>query len=293
MSDFRQRLSEPGVIIADGATGTMFQYSGLPAGTAPERWNLERPEAICALHRSYIEAGSEMILTNTFGGSRLRLEKSDLGEQTREINTRAAALARKVAGKKVLVLGDIGPIGRMLIPLGDLSIQEATISFAEQASALAMGGVDALFIETMSDINEAIAAVHGAKQATDLPILVSMSFDTHGRTMMGVRPEEAALKLWALGVDVIGANCGRSLSENLEAVKRMKAAVPNATFLAKPNAGLPHVESGTSVYDVTPEIMAEYAVRFVSLGVKVFGGCCGSTPAHIKAAAAAIHTLVE
>ncbi len=288
MVDFRARLSEKSVIILDGATGTMLQSAGIPTGTAPELWNIERPDVILGLHRSYVDAGAEAILTNTFGGTRLRLEKTGLGKKVRKINIQAAILAREMAKEDVLVFGDIGPSGQMLKPFGDLSVTEATDAFAEQAGYLAEGGVDVIFIETMSDLQEAIAAVRGAQQATKLPILVSMSFDTHGRTMMGVTPEQAAEKLWGLNVDAIGANCGRSMPENLEAIKKMKAAVSEATLLAKPNAGLPHVKGGESVYDVTPETMAGFALEFALMGVKIIGGCCGSTPSHIKAMSAAL-----
>lgn len=288
MTRFKERLSQERILIADGATGTMLQAAGLPPGVSPERWNLERPEAIRALHQAYVEAGADLILSNTFGGSRLRLEKAGLGGRVRKINLAAVKLARDVAGEKILVLGDIGPTGRMLKPLGDLAIEEARAAFAEQAAALAEGRVDAIIIETMSDLKEALAAVEGAKQATSLPILVSMSFDTHGRTMMGVKPEDAAVKLWGLGVDVIGANCGRSLTETLEAIRKMRDAVPKATMMAKPNAGLPHEKNGESIYDVTPDVMAEYALRFADLGIKIFGGCCGSTPEHIRAIVGAL-----
>jgi 5-methyltetrahydrofolate--homocysteine methyltransferase len=194
-----------------------------------------------------------------------------------------------MAGDVVLVMGDIGPTGLMLEPLGELTYEDAVAGFAVQAAALAEGGADAILIETMSDLGEAKAAVEGARQVTDLPILVTMSFDTKGRTMMGVKPEKAAQTLWALGVDVIGANCGRTLTETLEAVVKMRAAVPDAVLMAKPNAGLPHAQGGDLVYDVTPEIMVEYALKFVAeAGVKVFGGCCGSTPDHIRAVAAAL-----
>lgn len=288
MTKLKDRLSQGGILIADGATGTTLQRAGLPSGTAPERWNLENPEAIRELHRGYVEAGSDLILTNTFGGSRPRLEMEGLGDKVHEINLAAARLAREIAGDEVLVLGDIGPTGQLMEPMGTMTYDAAVAAFAEQAVALAEGGVDAIQIETMSDLNEAKAAVEGARQATDLPILVTMSFDTHGRTMMGVKPAEAAKELWAMGVDAVGANCGRTLSENLEAIQQMREALPEATLMAKPNAGLPRMEGTDSVYDVTPEIMADYARQFAALDVKIFGGCCGSTPDHIKAAALAL-----
>jgi methionine synthase I (cobalamin-dependent) len=288
MNRFLKRLAQPGILVADGATGTMLQKAGLPVGAPSELWVLENPDGVRDLHRSYVKAGSDVILTDTFGGSRTKLEKTGLGEKVVEINREAAQLAREVAGEKVIVFGDIGPTGALLEPLGDLSEAEAIKVFAEQAGALAEGGVDAILIETMSDLSEAIAAVKGARQVTDLPVLVTFSFDTHGRTMMGLKPSKAVKELSALGVDVIGANCGRTLTENLAAIQEMRQAVPDAVLMAKPNAGLPHTDGSGSVYDVTPEIMAEYARKFADLGVRILGTCCGSTPEHIRAVAGAL-----
>lgn len=289
MSRLFAMLQEKGILIADGATGTMLQKAGLAPGAAPERWNLENPTAIRALHRGYIEAGADLILTNTFGGTSIRLRRDGLAERAAEISRTAARLAREMAGDAVGVLGDIGPTGEMMEPLGTLSFKEAVAAFAEQAAALAEGGVDGILIETMSALEEVRAAVEGVRQVTDLPLLVTMSFDTRGRTMMGVTPERAAKTLLSLDVDVMGANCGRTLSETLEAVLKMRAVAPEATLMAKPNAGLPHAEGGDLVYDVTPEIMAEYARRFVEeAGVRIFGGCCGSTPDHIRAVVEAL-----
>ena len=286
MSRFRAYLESHKILIADGATGTTLQKAGLPAGTAPERWNLENPDAVRALHRGYVEAGSDMVLTNTFGGTSVRLKREGLAERTAEINRAAAAIAREIAGESVLVVGDIGPTGEMLTPLGTLVYEDAVASFAEQAGALAEGGVDVILVETMSDLMEVQAAVEGVRQVTDLPLMVTMSFDTKGRTMMGVKPDRAAKTLASMGVDVMGANCGRTLTETLEAVLKMREAVPDAVLMAKPNAGLPHAEGGDLVYDVTPEVMAEYGRRFVDeAGVAIFGGCCGSTAEHIRAVA--------
>jgi len=283
MLDFTERLKEPGILIADGATGTMLQSAGLPHGSAPERWNLENPVAVRALYRTYVEAGSDIILTNTFGGSRPRLEGDNLGDKTIEINRTAARLAREVAGDKVIVFGDIGPTGKLLKPLGPLVPADAVDAFAEQAAALAEGDADAILIETMSDLNEAQLAIEGVRKVVGLPILVSFSFDTHGHTMMGIKPALAAREIWAMGVTAVGANCGRTLSETLAAIQAMRQAVPEAVLIAKPNAGLPHADGADLVYDVSPEIMAEYALKFAVAGVKIFGGCCGSTPEHIRA----------
>jgi len=289
MSKLTDFLAGPGILVADGATGTQLQKAGLKPGASPERWNLENPDAIRALHRGYIEAGANVVLTNTFGGTRFRLARHGLEEQVREINTAAAKLAREAAGDSVFVFGDIGPSGELLKPLGKLTYEEAVAGFAEQAEGLLAGGVDAILVETMSDINEAKAAVQGVRQVSaDIPLLVTFSFDTHGRTMMGAKPEKVAKEIWALGVTAMGANCGRTLTETLTAIEQMRAAVPEAVLMAKPNAGLPHASGGDMVYDVTPEVMAEYAHKFAAQKVKIFGGCCGSAPEHIRAIAEAL-----
>ena len=296
MSKFSTFLKEKRVLIADGATGTELQKAGLVPGSAPELWNVENQDAIRALYQGYVDAGADMFLTNTFGGTSIRLKREGLDDRVVELNSTAAQLAREIAdaharahARDVLVVGDMGPTGGMLAPLGTLSYEDVVAAYAEQAGALAEGGADVLLIETMSDLTEIEAAIEGARQATDLPIMATMSFDTKGRTMMGVKPEKAAQKLHALGVDVMGANCGRTLTETLAAVLKMREAVPDAVLMAKPNAGLPHIESGDLVYDVTPDVMAEYACKFVEeAGVKIFGGCCGSTPEHIAAVVAAL-----
>jgi len=269
----------------------MLQAAGLPEGAAPESWNLTHPEKILDLHRAYLEAGSQIILTNSFGGSRFRLWKKGLGDKVREVNRAAAALAKEAAGQKAFVAGSMGPTGELMKPLGTLSYGAAVEAFAKQAEALAEGGADAILVETMSDLNEAKAAIEGAKRATDLPILCTMSFDTQGHTMMGVSPRRAVKELWPLGLVAIGGNCGRTLDDMEEVLRQMRAAVPEATLMAKPNAGLPRLVDGQAVYDVTPQVMAEYALRYVELGAKIVGGCCGSTPAHIKAMVAALNSL--
>jgi methionine synthase I (cobalamin-dependent) len=289
MSKFNEALQGGRVLIADGANGTMLQKLGLSPGVAPERWNLENPDGVRTLHRMYVEAGADMVLTNTFGGTSVRLRREHLQDRTEEINRTAAVLAREAVGGDAIVLGDIGPTGELLAPLGTLEYAQAVAAFAQQAQALEAGGVDAFLIETMSDLEELRAAVEGVKSVSDLPVMASMSFDTKGRTMMGVKPDKAARTIAALGVDVIGANCGRTLTETLEAVKQMREVLPEGHLLAKPNAGLPHTSEGELVYDVTPEVMAEYAQRFVDeTGVVIFGGCCGSTPDHIRAVASVL-----
>jgi len=292
MPNLKERIKQNGIIITDGATGTMLQKAGLPMGVSSERWVLENPEAVIALHRAYIEAGSEAILTNTFGGTRIKLDKILWGDKAPEINQTAARLARQAAGDQIFVIGDIGPCSRMLEPLGDLSFADAVAAFEEQAQSLIAGGVDAILIETMSDLTEAKAAIEGAQKVlSQLPLIVTMSFDTHGRTMMGVKPKQAVKEFLALGVDVVGANCGRSLDENLQAIQEIRETAPDAILWAKPNAGLPKVSGGDVIYDVTPQIMAEYAHKFATLGVKFLGGCCGSTPDHIRAIKQALQSI--
>lgn len=284
MPDLRKKLSEPGIIILDGATGTQLQGMGLPAGMAPELWNLQNPEAIKNHYRAYIEAGSDAVLTNSFGGTRPRLDMEGSGHLTHEINVAAARLAREVAGDDILVLGSMGPTGLLMEPMGELTYDKAVEYFAEQAAALAEGGADGIHIETMSDLQEAKAAIAGAHQATDLPVTITMSFDMHGRTMMGVEPAVAVKELWAMDVLAVGANCGRALDDNLEAITAMRTAAPEVTLIAKPNAGLPRMEDTIeAVYDVTPQIMADYSLKFAAQHVKLMGGCCGSNPEHIKA----------
>ncbi len=289
--DFLSTILNANILIADGATGTQLQKAGLPIGYTPELWNLENPEAILAHHLSYLDAGADIVLTNTFGGNPIKLKSSGLEGKASELNRAGAVLARKAAGPNRFVFGDVGPTGQLLSPYGELSEDDAIAAFSEQIRALESGGVDAILIETMSAIEEARAAVSAAKQSTKLPILLTMSFDTHGRTMMGVKPSQAVKELWGLGIQVIGANCGRTLTETLAAIREMKATNPDAVLMAKPNAGLPHMENDESVYDVTPEIMAEYALKFLAEGVKIFGGCCGSNPDHIRAVAKALKTI--
>lgn len=287
--DFLSRLKSGRVVVADGAMGTMLQEAGLPAGMSPEGWLLENPDPVREVHRAYIEAGSELILTCTFGGTRTRLGRSGLADRVAQINRRAVEIAREAAAGRAYVAGDIGPLGEFLAPLGTITYEQAVDVFTEQATALAEAGVDVLYIETMADLNEARAAVEGAqKTGSGIPVTVTLSFDTHERTNMGVRPEQAVETLQALGVVACGANCGATLEMTTGALVKMHEVAPEAILIAKPNAGKPQVVKRQVVYDATPEVMAEYARRFVALGVRIVGGCCGSTPAHIRAIAAVV-----
>jgi 5-methyltetrahydrofolate--homocysteine methyltransferase len=274
-------------VIADGAMGTMLQAAGLTTGGAPEEWNVERPDIIKGIHQAYVEAGSQIITTNTFGGNRFRLALHGNESRVRELNVSAARLARDVADaapREVLVAGDIGPSGEILAPLGPTEPAAVRDAFAEQAAALTEGGVDFFLIETMSALEEVTAAVEGIKSASDLPIAATMTFDTHFRTMMGVKPVQAVAALCDLGIVALGANCGNGPDEIERVVTELAAAKPQGVYLiAQSNAGLPKYVDKQIHYDGSPEVMADYAIKMRALGVNVLGACCGSTPDHIRA----------
>lgn len=285
-------LEIPGPIIADGGMGTLLMSMGLAHGEPPELWNVNYPDRIRSVHRGYIEAGAQIILTNSFGGSRGRLERGGLGERCAELNAAAARLARQeadAASHSVVVAGSIGPIGEFFAPMGMLTFDDAVDMFRVQAEALVEGGVDVLWVETMSDLEEARAAAAACRQvAPGVPLVVTMTFDTHRRTMMGVTPEQAAAAISELGAAALGANCGNGPQEIEEVIRKLHAALPDAILVAKSNAGLPRMEGGRAVYDATPEVMADYARRVYADGARIVGACCGSTPAHIAAIAGAL-----
>ena len=278
-----ERLAAGEILVSDGAMGTNLQERGLTLGTAPEVWLFENPAEVIRLHRDFIAAGSQILLTDTFGGTGLRLIHADLKESAAQVNRRAVALAREAAGNAdVLVAGSMGPTGQLLEPLGELAPGAAVDSYAEQARALAEAGADLLVIETQFDLGEATSAIKGARATTTLPIVCSFSFDMGHRTMMGLAPAKVAKAVSELGVDVIGVNCGRSLSENLDNLKEIHAAASLPLWM-KPNAGLPHMGEGhRAVYDVTPAQMGEQAAQWVAAGARIIGGCCGSTPEHVR-----------
>jgi 5-methyltetrahydrofolate--homocysteine methyltransferase len=281
-----QWLQDGRVVVFDGAMGTMLQASGLTDGGAPELWNVTAGEKVKSIYRGYAQAGSNVITTNTFGGTAARLKLHNLQDRVLELNRAGAALAREVAAETgALVAGDIGPSGELIEPVGPLSMAEAQALFAEQVRGLVEGGVDLILIETMSHLNEAEAAVRAAQQvAPQLPIAVTLSFDTNFHTMMGVSPRQAVQTIAAWGVRVIGANCGNGPAEIETVMTQMAQNRPEGVYLmAQSNAGMPRWAGGEISYDGTPEIMADYAVRLRSLGVNVIGACCGSTPDHIAA----------
>jgi len=293
MNKFLERLNAGEILVADGATGTNLQKMGVKPGTPPENLVMDDPDTILKLASAFVEAGSDIILTCTFGGTRLRMKESKYAERAPEVNVRAAELARKAAssrtlrqaqgGAGVLVAGSMGPTGALMKPFGPLTPEEVTATYAEQAKALAEGGVDLLLVETMFAFDEADAAFQGARSATDLPIVVSFSYDRGVATMMGVKPKKVATKYQEMGAALVGANCGTTLENMEKIIAEYAETAPGVPLWAKPNAGLPRMDVDTNIamYDVTPEQMGEFARKYVALGARVVGGCCGSTPEHV------------
>lgn len=288
----RAMLEECGTLLADGAMGTMLFEAGLEFGDPPELWNVERPEAVNAIQCAYIQAGAQLMLTNTFGGSRFRLRQHGLQERVHELNRAGAANLRAsidAVGSTALVAGDIGPSGEIMAPLGDLDFEDAVVAFAEQCGGLVAGGVDVIWIETLSSVDELAAAVRGVRQVdAEIPIVTCMSFDTHGCTMMGVTPEDAIQQMLDFGVFAGGGNCGSGTTEMLQVIERMYAVAPEAVLVAKSNAGMPELEDGKAVYRARPKAMAEFALSAQARGARIIGGCCGTRPEHIRAMAAAL-----
>jgi 5-methyltetrahydrofolate--homocysteine methyltransferase len=293
----RERFRQP--VVYDGSKG-VYVSARLPSvGRSPSdasEWlNILSPGIVRQMHREYIDAGSGIIQTNTFNGNRLRLEAYGLGDRVREVNLAAARLAREAAGDDVLVAGVIGPSGKLLA-MGEVEQRALVDAFAEQATALAEGGVDLFHIETMSDLDEARTAVESLRRVSDRPVILTMSFDTGKleapRTMIGVTPEQLTEAAHEVGVFGLGANCGRGLDGYQSVLRALMQARPEGVLVAKLNAGIPRMEGGQVVYDVTPDGMADYALWCAENGVGIIGGCCGSTPRHIEAMARALRQRV-
>jgi len=287
MTTIQDLLDRGGYIITDGAMGTVLFAAGLEHGDPPELWNINHPERIAEVHRTYIAAGSQVLLTNTFGGNRYRLSLHNAQDKVAGANRAAAKILRQVTDEsdtELIVAGDIGPSGEVLAPYGELAFQDAKDGFAEQAAALIEGEVDLIWIETMSDLEEVRAAVEGAREVSpDIPIVTTMTFDTHGRTMMGVTPEQAYETLSSFDVVALGGNCGNGPEEIIEVISKMSSLNNGKPLVAKANAGIPELVKGKAVYRATPETMAGYAINSYNAGARIIGGCCGSTPDHIAA----------
>jgi 5-methyltetrahydrofolate--homocysteine methyltransferase len=284
MGKIIDQLSQGKILVSDGAWGTFLQAKGMQPGECPESWNLSHPDEVLDIAMNYIKAGADMVETNSFGGSRFKLEKYGLGEKVRELNEAAAKISRKAAGKDKFVLGSIGPTGKLLI-MEEVTEEELYDAFKDQALALEAGGVDAIIIETMTDLDEATLAVKAAKENTRCEVICTMTFDktvtNEYRTMMGVSPTEMVDKIIGAGADVIGANCGNGSREMVGIVHEIRLADSKIPVLIHANAGMPIYRDGKTVFPESPGEMAAFAGDLVKAGANIIGGCCGSTPAHI------------
>lgn len=271
------------VLILDGAMGTMLQARGLKPGQSPEELNLTMPEVVASVHRDYIEAGADIIITNTFGGTRFKLSHYGLEDRLAEINRRAVEIARQEAKGKAYVGASIGPTGQFVEPLGEISFDEMKDAFREQAEALIAAGADLISLETFLDIKECRAAVIGIREVSaTIPVIAMLTFDDNGRSVLGTSPEAAAITLTAAGADIVGSNCGLGVDGIYDILAKMRN-VTKAPLISQANAGLPILVDGVTVFPGTPEEMTAYHDRMIALGVRIIGGCCGTTPAHIRA----------
>lgn len=283
MPSFTDHLEQRGILLADGATGTNFQDMGIEPGVAPEEWVLDAPERVIDLHRRFAQAGSDLVLSCSFGATALRLEDGPLAGKAYEVNARAAGLAREAVGDHVLVAGSIGPTGQLPDPFGPLTREAAVEAFGAQARALAEGGADLLVLETFFAIEEALWAAEGITAATDLPLVISFSFDQGTRTMMGLSPADVVAQTAHLDLAALGANCGRSLQDTAQLVSEFLEADSGVPLWIKPNAGVPQVIGDSVVYPEDPDSFALQVAEFAERGARIVGGCCGSTPAHLAA----------
>ncbi|WP_350334903.1 betaine--homocysteine S-methyltransferase [Coralliovum pocilloporae] len=286
MSKLQDLITEKGVLLADGATGTNFFGMGLESGNPPEEWNLTLPENVKRLHRGFIEAGSDIILTNTFGGNRHRLKLHAFDNQVAEINKAAVRIAQEVAAevdRTVIIAGSIGPTGELLAPLGELTYEGAVDAFREQMVALKEAGADALWVETMSSPEEMKAAAEAA-DGLDIPFVLTASFDTAGKTMMGLSPKGLGdlTKEFKCEPVAIGSNCGVGASDLLAAISELTAAYPDIIVVAKANCGIPQVSGDSVIYTGTPELMEDYVRLAIDVGARIIGGCCGTACEHLS-----------
>lgn len=286
MRSLLKALNSGKILISDGAWGTFLHKSGLEPGECPELWNLTNRDKVFAIAKSYIDAGTDMILTNSFGGSPFKLKHYGLEDIVYEINKAAAEISREAAGEEKFVLGSVGPTGVMLM-MGEVSEDELFNGFKIQAEALADGGADAICIETMSALDEAVLAVKAAKEFTDLEVVCTFTFEktinNDFRTMMGVSPTEMVKALKDAGASVIGTNCGNGFDQMVDIVKEIRTADSEIPVLVHANAGKPVFQNGVTVFPETPEVMAPKIKKLISAGANIIGGCCGTTPEHILA----------
>jgi len=282
------------ILVSDGAWGTFLHNKGLAPGECPEKWCIDRPDDVLDIAKSYIAAGSDMVETNSFGGTSFKLELYGLADSVSELNEAAASISSQAAGEDKWVIASIGPSGKMTA-MGDVTEEEFYAVFKEQAIALEKGGADAICVETMSAIDEATMAIKAAKENTKLEVIATFTFegspDGSYNTMMGVTPTEAAKAAIRAGADIIGTNCGNGFKQMIAIVKEMRTVDRNIPILVHANAGLPHNVDGVDVFPDTPEMMAALVPELVKAGANIIGGCCGTTPAHIKAIKEAVDKL--
>ena len=292
MPNLLTAVKTKGILVSDGGWGSFLVARGLRPGESPERWNLDHPDEVRGIARMYAEAGADVVLTNTFGGTRFKLEHFGLADRVGEINETAARLSREAVGPDKIVLASMGPTGKILM-MGDVSEAELYEAFKEQAVALEKGGADAVTVETMSAVDEAGLAVRAAKENTALTVAVSFTFDTKTpqgyRTMMGVSPEAMAAAMLDAGADVLGANCSLGSGEMVEVIAALHAAAPGIPLVVHPNAGKPEQQpDGSIVYPETPACIAANVPVLIEAGASIIGGCCGTGPDHIRAIRAAV-----
>ncbi len=294
MKRITQLVTAGRVLVSDGAWGTYLQKNGLEPGTCPELWNIEHADVVQRIAESYVEAGAHMIETNSFGGTRFKLEHYGLAEKVIEINKAAAEISRRAIGDKGFVIASMGPTGKMLL-MGDVTEQELEDAFAEQAVALEQGGADACCIETFAAIDEASLAIKAVKKNTDLEIICTFTFEKtlqgEYRTMMGTLPSEMAPAIIEAGADIIGTNCGNGSERMVEVVQQLRAAAPTTPILVHSNAGMPTNIDGKDVFPESATDTAGFVKALVDAGANIIGGCCGTTPEHIKAIRKVIDSL--
>jgi 5-methyltetrahydrofolate--homocysteine methyltransferase len=295
MKAFKERVARGDILISDGAMGTLLQAKGLKPGECPEWWCISHPDVVRGIHEAYIAAGADIVETNSFGGTCYKLKAYGLADKVRELNLAAVALAKQASAGKGYVAASVGPTGQIVEEEGgDASPQDLYKAFQEQVVALAEGGADALCIETMVSLSEALQAIKAAKENTKLPVICTFTFEPRARgfrTMMGVAPERAALKTVAAGADIVGANCGNGIVNMIEITRQIRAAQPNMPILVQANAGTPVLEGEKTVFRETPEFMASKVSDLIKAGAQIIGGCCGTTPDHIAAMARAVKAM--
>lgn len=291
MGKILEKIQQGKILVSDGAWGTFLQQKGLKTGECPEEWNLTHSDEVLDIARSYIEAGADMVETNSFGGTRFKLEKFGLADKVFELNKAAAEISRIAAGDK-FVLGSVGPTGKILL-MGDVTEDELYEAFKEQAMGLEAGGADAIMIETMSDLDEARIAIRAAKENTSCEVFCTMTFEKtvtgEFRSMMGVSPTEMVQTLIDAGAELIGANCGNGIAGMVGIVEEIRKANPDIPILVHANAGMPVYQDGETVFPEKPEEMAALVPKIIAAGANIIGGCCGTTPEHIARVRGVVH----